>query len=271
MILALAALVGAVIGSFLNVCIARWPADGSVWRPARSRCPHCARDIPWYENIPVLSWLVLRARCAGCAAPISWQYPVVELTTAVLWVIAFWGFGPTLLALRVAIFATLMLGVAVTDGKHYVIPDGFTVPGLIFLVAMSIVGAATGSNAPFAGPVEALYGACVGAGAIAIVGWLGEVAFKREAMGFGDVTLMAVCGAALGPPLVLLNVFIGALLGAVVALLFVAPVVWVRTRRAGVPFEFPQIPFGTFLAPAALITLCRGTQMIDAYFALVLG
>jgi leader peptidase (prepilin peptidase)/N-methyltransferase len=271
MILVLAGLFGALIGSFLNVCIARWPADGSVLSPPRSQCPNCGHEIRWYENIPVVSWIALRAKCAGCQHAISIQYPLVELANAALWVVAFWGFGPTFTALRFAVFATLMLGIAVSDARYYIIADGFTVPGFFWVLVTAFVAAVLGDASPFAGPVEALYGACVGAGAIAIVGWLGEVAFKREAMGFGDVTLMAVCGAALGPPLVLLNVFIAALLGAVVSLLVVAPIGWVRARRAGTAFAVPHVPFGTFLAPAALVTLLWGRSIIDRYVSLVLG
>jgi leader peptidase (prepilin peptidase) / N-methyltransferase len=271
MIAIIAAGFGALFGSFLNVCIARWPVDGSVFRPARSHCPHCGHAIRWYENIPVLSWLALRGRCSGCAAGISPQYPLIELSTAALWWLAFWGFGPTLTALRFAVLATILLGVAVTDAKHYVIPDGFTVTGLIVVLATSVLGAMTGDVGPFAAPIDALYGACVGAGAIAIVGWLGEVALKKEAMGFGDVTLMAVCGAALGPPLVLLNVFVAALLGVVVSLLIIAPLGWWRARARGEPFALPQIPFGTFLAPAALVTLLYGERVLELWRAYVLG
>ncbi len=271
MTLALAAVFGALLGSFLNVCIARWPAGGSIVDPPRSHCPGCGHAIAWYENIPVVSWIALRARCAGCRAPISIQYPLVELATAALWVLAFWAFSPAFTALRFAVFATLMLGIAVSDARYYIIADGFTVPGFVFTLLAAFLGAVRGEPSPFAGPVDALFGACVGAGAIAITGWLGEVAFKREAMGFGDVTLMAVCGAALGPQRVLLNVFIAALLGAAVSLAIIAPVSWLRARRSGVPFALPQIPFGTFLAPAALVTLLWGDRLIDAYRTLILG
>jgi leader peptidase (prepilin peptidase)/N-methyltransferase len=111
----------------------------------------------------------------------------------------------------------------------------------------------------------------VGAGAIAIVGWLGEVALKKEAMGFGDVTLMAVCGAALGPQRVLLTVFVGAAVGAVASLLVLAPVAALRARQRGEPFAMPQVPFGTFLAPAAVLTLLWGQRLIDAYLATLTG
>jgi leader peptidase (prepilin peptidase)/N-methyltransferase len=257
-------LVGACVGSFLNVCIARWPAELSVVSP-RSRCPKCEREIRWYENIPLVSWVAMRARCAGCHLPISPIYPAVELLVALGWVGAFAWFGVTLVALRVAVLATVLFGIAVTDAKHYLIPDGFTVFGLLWVAATAVAGLVIGETGPFAGPYDALVGACTGAGAIAIAGWLGEVAMKKEAMGFGDVTLMAVVGGALGPGRSLLTVFVGALIGALTFLLVVFPFAWLRARRANVPFAPPQVPFGVFLAPAAMVVLLWGDRMIDWY------
>ena len=266
--LLLAFALGASIGSFLNVCIARWPHDLSVVRPP-SRCPKCERPIRWHENIPLLGWLMLRGRCAGCRLPISPRYPLVELAVALLWVAALWWFGPTLAGLRVAIFATVLLGIAATDLEHYLIPDGFTVFGFVWVLATAVVGFCLRETAPFAAPYDALIGACAGAGAIAIVGWLGEVALKKEAMGFGDVTLMAVVGGALGPGRALLTVFVGALLGAVAFLGIVYPAAWIRSRRRGVAFEPPLVPFGVFLAPAAMLTLLWGERAIAWYMALL--
>ncbi|HUF27982.1 MAG TPA: prepilin peptidase [Gemmatimonadaceae bacterium] len=261
--------VGACIGSFLNVCIARWPAKQSVVAP-RSRCPRCQHAIGWAENIPLVSWVLLRARCRGCGERISAQYPAVELVTALGWLGAFWAFEDPFAALRVAVFGTVLLGIAVTDAKHYLIPDEFTVFGLVWAVGTAAAAVLIGVGLPFAGFVDAVYGACVGAGAIAIVAWLGEVALKKEAMGFGDVTLMAVVGAALGPALALLAIFVGALLGAVVFLFVVYPLGWLRSRRAGGEYELPLVPFGVFLAPAALLTLLWGRTVIDWYTTTIL-
>ena len=266
---------GAIVGSFLNVCIARWPRDLSVIRP-RSRCPYCGHHLAWFENIPLVSWLALRARCRCCDEPISLQYPMVELTVALAWMMSFSQFGVTLTAVRVAVLFTILLGVAITDVKHYIIPDGFTVFGLFFMLATSVLalflnepGITTAAQAygPFAGPYDALVGACAGAGLIAIVGWLGEVALKREAMGMGDVTLMAFVGSALGPSRAIVTVFAAALIGAVTFLFVVYPVARVRhsgfreqTELAlgGASFEAPLVPFGVFLAPAAFATLLWG-------------
>jgi len=260
-------LMGAAIGSFLNVCIARWPANLSVVKP-RSRCPRCERPIAWYENIPLVSWVALRARCRGCQLPISVQYPAVELGVAVGWLVCFVAYTDPFTALRVAVFGTVLAGIAVTDLKHYVIPDGFTVFGLIWVVTTSVIGffLLQGSG-PFVDPYQALIGACVGAGAISIIGWLGEVVLRREAMGFGDVTLMAVVGAAVGPTSALLTIFVGAGLGAVIFIGAVLPIGWLRSRQSGTPFTPPLVPFGVFLAPAALVTLVSGQAMIDWYLS----
>ena len=302
LLLTYATIVGGCVGSFLNVCITRWPEGLSVVRP-RSRCPRCETAIAWYDNIPVISWLVLRGKCRGCGLPISALYPSIELLTAVIWYLSASHFGATFLALRIAVFATLLLGVAVTDLRTYTIPDGFTITGFVFLLVSAIVGSVLDQQGPFVGPWSAFLGACAGAGAIAIVGWLGEAALKKEAMGFGDVTLMAMIGAALGPELALLTVFVGAAIGAVAFVFVVLPVT--RLRDAASPVVaaapaaafaadrgdvdllqsdtategdatvdahgMPHVPFGVFLAPAALVTLLYGRHLIDIYLAYMVG
>ncbi|MDX2185204.1 MAG: prepilin peptidase [Gemmatimonadaceae bacterium] len=285
---ALAGVVGAAIGSFLNVCVSRWPAGLSVVAP-RSRCPRCGRPITWYENIPVVSWIALRAKCAGCGLPISVQYPAVELLVAALWAGAVVVSGPGFTALRLAVFATLLLGIVLTDAQFFEIPDGFTVTGLVAGLGGALASALMGDvGAPFAPLPDALVGACAGAGLIAIAGWLGEVVLKREAMGFGDVTLMAMVGAHVGSWRSLLVVFAGALLGTVgiVAMRLVRPTALAPSAAAergtateveadaaaaepGLPAEgsLPEqaLPFGVFLAPAALVVLWWGDAAIAWY------
>jgi leader peptidase (prepilin peptidase)/N-methyltransferase len=279
-VLLFALAIGLVVGSFLNVCIVRWPDGGSVLRPAGSQCPRCGRPVRWYENVPVASWLALRGRCAGCGLPISALYPAVELATGLAWAASAAGYGATLDGVRVAVFTTVLLGIAVTDARRMVIPDGFTGFLLAWALVTSIVSRNPGAVTLFAPPYEAFVGACAGAGAISIIGWLGEMAFKKEAMGFGDVTMMAGVGAALGPERALLTVVLGALVGAVASVLVLAPVAWMRHRQAlaggggddaeGGAFELPPVPFGVFLAPAALAALLGGDRMIAWYFAHVL-
>lgn len=256
-------LLGACFGSFLNVCVSRWPAGLSVVRPA-SRCPKCAREIRWHENVPVVGWLRLGGKCAGCALSISAEYPLVELGVAALWAGSAYLAGSTLDALRLATFATIMLGITLTDAKHYVIPDGFTVFGFLFLLVTSVIAFFNGATEQwFVPPIEAMYGACAGAGFIAIIGWLGEVALKKEAMGFGDATLMAVVGAAIGPTRAIITVFAAAALGASAFLCVVYPIAWIRAKREGREFEPPLVPFGVFLAPAAVGMLLAGPALLE--------
>jgi leader peptidase (prepilin peptidase) / N-methyltransferase len=266
--------VGACVGSFLNVCIGRWPDGLSVVKP-RSRCPKCGHQIKATENIPIVSWLLLRGRCSGCHERISIQYPIVELLVGLLWLAAFLQFGMSFTAFRAAVFATVLLGISITDAKHFLIPDGFTVFGLFFVLVSSLVALYLGESAPFAGPWDAFIGMCVGAGAISIVGWLGEVWLKRPAMGFGDVTLMAVVGAAVGPTRALLTIFIAAVLAPIVLLGVVYPLSargladdqgqTELALEASGGWRKRELPFGVFLAPAALIALLSGDVIIAWY------
>ena len=277
--LLLAFIVGACVGSFLNVCITRWPHELSVISP-RSRCPRCERPIAAVENIPLVSWLMLRGKCRGCGLPISPMYPAIELVTALGWLATVYTFGPTFTALRIAVLGTVLLGIAVTDARHYLIPDGFTVFGLLWVFVTALIAMALNQPSPFADAYDSLIGACAGAGAIAIAGWLGEVALKKEAMGFGDVTLMAVIGAAVGPGRALLVVFVGALIGVVAFVGVVYPLSRVRrTHRTpqldlalgDAPLDLPHVPFGVFLAPAALATLLWGYDLIGWYSGRMTG
>ena len=267
-------LVGTIFGSFLNVCIGRWPEGLSVVKP-RSRCPKCGHEIKAIENIPIVSWLFLRGRCSACGVRISVQYPIVELLVGSLWLAAFLQFGMAFTAFRVAVFATVLLGIGITDAKHFLIPDGFTVFGVFFVLVSAFGALYLGESAPFAGPWAAILGMCVGAGAISIVGWLGEVWLKRPAMGFGDVTLMAVVGAAVGPARALLTIFIAAVIAPIILLGIVYPLSargladdrgqTELALEASGGWRKRELPFGVFLAPAALITLVWGEAIIAWY------
>lgn len=288
-VLIVAFIFGAVIGSFLNVCISRWPEGLSVVRPP-SRCPNCGRGIRWFENVPIFGWIALRGRCAGCKEPISVVYPIVEFLVGLIWLASVAAYGPSIEALRIAVFGTVLLGIAATDAKHYLIPDGFT----LFLLAWNIVLAfavwflpPTVESSHFAGPYEAIIGACTGAGAIAILRWLGERAFGREAMGEGDVTMMAGVGAALGAGRAGLTVLVAAFIGAFVAALVLVPARLLLNRRAPAADgpvgdvdgtdedlsgarDLTEIPFGVFLAPAAVVTLLWGDRMLAWYITKIL-
>ncbi|MDQ2665428.1 MAG: prepilin peptidase [Gemmatimonadota bacterium] len=269
--------VGLCVGSFLNVCVARWPRDLSVVRP-RSRCPHCGHQLAWFENIPLFSWIVLRARCRCCDELISVIYPLLEAAIGVLWAVCAVHFGPTFTAVRVAVFLTILIGVALTDLKHYLIPDGFTVTGLVSTLAFALIAPFLGDSGLFAGPYDALVGACAGAGLVAVIGWLGEAALKKEAMGMGDMTLMAFVGAALGPARAIATVFLGATIAAVAFLAVVYPLAYARRGRVTTqtelplggrtspPVELPLVPFGVFLAPAGAIMLIWGPEILARVF-----
>ena len=201
-----AALFGALIGSFLNVCILRWGAEPkqSVVSPP-SRCPRCGRGLAWYDNIPVVSWIILRARCRGCGEPISVQYPLVEVATAGIWAYMAWRNGVTLESLHGATFGTLLLGIAMTDARAYIIPHEFSIGGTIIAIALST--ALDPSSA-----MDNLQGALIGAGAVLLIGELSELAVGQEAMGGGDCALMGMIGAFLGWEAVLPVLLVGAVI-----------------------------------------------------------
>jgi leader peptidase (prepilin peptidase)/N-methyltransferase len=239
-----AGIVGACVGSFLNVCVYRWPEDRSVVSPPSS-CPNCGTRIKWYDNVPVLGWMWLRGKCRACGTPISIQYPLVELLTAALWVMAAWRFGATWQTLSVALFFTILLGIALSDARTYIIPDQFTLGGLVMGLALSFAPGGIGWK-------DAFLGAVLGYGLLWLVAVLGEWAFKKPAMGGGDIKMMAMVGAFLGPMGVLLTIFLGALFGT----LIFAPI----SMRTG-----KLVPFGIFLALGAAITEPFGQAMIDWY------
>jgi leader peptidase (prepilin peptidase)/N-methyltransferase len=241
----LGALFGAVIGSFLNVCIVRLPAEQSVVSPP-SRCPRCGKPVEWRDNIPVLSWILLGGKCRGCREPISILYPLVELATAVLWGVMAWRYGLSLEALKGALFGTLLLGIALTDAREYIIPNEFTYGGLAIGLILSAAG---GLSAVLA----ALAGAVVGFAILWLVGVAGRWAFKEEAMGGGDIKMMAMVGSFVGWQGVLLTIFLGALAGTAIFL----PLTLIGRKKL--------VPFGVFLAVGAAVTYVIGPAIIDWY------
>jgi leader peptidase (prepilin peptidase) / N-methyltransferase len=254
LLIAYAAIVGACIGSFLNVCIYRWPAEQSVLRP-RSRCPQCGEPIRWYDNLPILSWILLRARCRHCAAPIPAQYPLVELVCAIIWAAAAARFGVTIAALHSATFLTILLGIAMTDAREMVIPDQFTLVG----TALGLILAAFHGDLSF---VNSLVG---GVGAYAFfwaVKWGAEKALKKPALGVGDIHMMAMVGAYLGPGGALLTM----LLGSVFGLLIGVPL---TLSRGKFKMLGTYLPLGTFLAIGAAIAHAFGEPLMIAYLRLI--
>jgi leader peptidase (prepilin peptidase)/N-methyltransferase len=244
LLVAYAALLGACVGSFLNVCIYRWPEGLSVIRPP-SRCPGCETPIRCRDNLPVVGWLLLRGRCRSCGTRISIQYPLIELTTASLWVAAVLRHGFGWQALSSAVFFTLLLGIALTDARKYIIPDQFTLGGLVIGLALSL---APGGISP----KQAVLGAALGFTVLWVIAVLGEAVFRKPAMGGGDIKMMAMVGAFLAPPGVLLTIFLGALFGS----LIFGPI----SLKTG-----KLVPFGIFLALGAGIAEPWGKAIVAWY------
>lgn len=242
-----AGVIGAAVGSFLNVCIARLPEGESVVAP-RSRCPRCRTPIAWYDNLPIVSWLWLRGRCRHCDEGIPLTYPAVELAGLVVWAGMAWAYGPTWEALRGAILLSLVLAIGVVDARHYVIPDPLSLGG---------VGAGLGLALLPGEPhvLRALAGAATGFLVLWAVAWAGEKAFRKPAMGGGDIKMMAMVGAFLGPVGALLTIFLGAAAGSLVF----GPI----SLKTG-----KLVPFGVFLALGAAITFVFGDALLAWYLGL---
>jgi leader peptidase (prepilin peptidase) / N-methyltransferase len=243
-------LFGAAIGSFLNVCICRWPEDESVVAPA-SRCPECGSAIGWRDNIPVLSWLVLGGKCRSCRGGISPLYPAIELATALVWIAAAIRYGISWQGLSFAVFLTILLGIAATDARTYLIPDEFTLGGLIAGLLLSFAP----GGVTF---LQSIAGAGLGFGLLYLAAVLGEWWLGKPAMGGGDIKMMAMVGAFLGPLGALLTIFFGALVGTAVFL-----PISLRTQKL--------VPFGIFLALGAAVTDVWGEAIVTWYRMNVLG
>jgi len=239
--------VGLVIGSFLNVCIYRLPRDESVAWPA-SHCTNCNRALQWYENVPVISWAFLGARCRTCRSPISIRYPIVELTTGALFVAGYYSIGPTpLLPVRL-LFACAMIVLFAVDLEHQILPNEITLPGIVvgFVLSVflppgwrsSLIGLLVGGLFPF----------LIAEAYLRIRG--------REGMGMGDFKMLAMVGAFLGWPLVWLTLILACVLG--IAIGGTALIVSKRGLAT-------RIPFGTFIAVAALLCAYAETPVVALY------
>ena len=266
---------GLMVGSFLNVCIRRIPAGKSIVSPG-SRCPACDAPIKPYDNIPVLSWLLLGTRCRNCKANISALYPAVELLTGLLFAGCYLAFGLTLDGVKWAIFAALMVVLTITDLRERLLPDKVNFTGLGIGLALSFFTRPVDGTArwlanrlfdfPPAAPVlsfaDALLGAAAGSGLLWLVA---EGYFRlrgREGMGLGDVKMMAMAGTFLGLKRTLLTILAGSLLGSVLGMLLIA------VGNKGRDYE---LPFGTFLGVGALLVVFFGTPALAWYQSLLAG
>src|SRR4030042_2674312 len=240
---------GALVGSFLNVCISRMPKKESIVWPG-SHCPHCKNPIKFYDNFPLISYLLLRGRCRYCKGPISAQYPLVEGITALSSLVLFMRFGPSLSYLIYFAFVAALIVITVIDLYHQIIPDVISLPGIgVGLLASLIIPQHTFFNS--------LIGILLGGGSLFLVATLYQWFFKREGMGGGDVKLLAMIGAFLGWKAVLLTIFLSSLIGSILGITIIV--------LQGKNFKY-AIPFGPFLSLGAVITLFYQNEMISWYF-----
>ncbi len=242
-----AAIVGLMTGSFLNVVIYRVPRKLSIVKP-RSFCPKCRRGIPWYENVPVASWLLLRGRCRGCGDRIGARYPIVEAAGAALAMLALHAFGPTPSAAFAFAFFMALLAITLIDWDFRIIPDALSLPFIAIGIAWSFFS-------PTLSLTGSLLGALVGGGAIYLAGLVYRLVRKAEGMGGGDVKLMAMIGAFVGLRLVLPVILFASFAGTIYGLALL------RSGRSAKT----AVAFGSFLAPAAAVTLLYGDRLLSWY------
>ena len=290
---------GLAFGSFLNVCIYRLPRGLSVVKP-RSACPNCKHPIAFYDNLPVVSWLILRGRCRHCKTPISPRYWLIELLTACLWLACYWFFGSSFATLKYCTFSFLLVGLIFTDAEFKLLPDKLTLPGLALGILFSFLVPVNDLAAQFLGPrvhlpfsiaislrlislMDSLLGAAAGAG---FIYGAGAIYFRwrhAEGMGFGDVKLMAMAGAFLGVKLTVLTIFTASLAGSLFGLWTVFAVWIKRTHRfmkrmanakaarqrawqsAQVVYRNYQMPFGVFLGSMSVLAFFFGNRVLRWY------
>jgi leader peptidase (prepilin peptidase)/N-methyltransferase len=240
-------LLGLLLGSFMNVCIYRLPRGLSPVRP-RSGCPKCGHMLAWYENIPVVSYLVLRARCRECRTPISPIYPIIEIVTGAVFLAAYVWYGPGPLLIVRLVFAWAMIVLFVIDLQHQILPNVITLPGIIVGVLANAL----------AGPgwVASLIGAAVGAGSLFAIAEIYYRVRHEEGMGMGDVKMLGMIGAFLGWKLVLVTLVLSSFIGSLVGVFVLI------AKKESLKYA---MPYGTFLAIAALVAAVCGDAILDWY------
>jgi leader peptidase (prepilin peptidase)/N-methyltransferase len=249
--IAAAAAFGALVGSFLNVVIYRVPLGKSIVWPS-SACPHCTRELSWYENIPVASFLALRGRCRTCRARISPQYPLVEALTAVMFGAAWWYYGPGPLLASRLVFGCALIVLFAIDLEHQLLPNAITLPGIVvgFLFSLFTVP----------GWVSSLIGILVGGGVLYAIAEIYYRVRHEEGLGMGDVKMLAMVGAFLGWQLTLLTLMLASLSGTVIGLVLIV------TKRGGLKYA---LPFGTFIALGAAAAATVGPPILGWYLGLL--
>ena len=250
---------GACIASFLNVVIWRVPRGESIVSPP-SHCPTCNAAIKWYQNIPILAWLALRGKCANCKASISPRYILIETLGGVLFLAAFWKFGATYQTPVMWIWLALMIVGSMIDFDHKLLPDFVTVGGMVLGVA---VGAVDSCRLQAIAPLAwSLAGLAFGFGLLWLIRFFGSKAFKREAMGMGDVFLMGAVGALFGPVAVLVTLILSSVFGSIVG---VGMVALAKTKFG----KFVEIPYGPYICLGCLAWMFYGPELVDWYVHLL--
>ena len=243
-----AVIFGALIGSFLNVCICRLPKEESLVWPG-SHCPHCKKPIKPYDNIPVVSYLLLKGKCRFCHQPISFQYPLVEGISAFSSLLLFMRFGPSLSYLFYFLFVASLIVITVIDLYHQIIPDVISLPGIgVGLLASLLIPQITLSNS--------ITGILFGSGSLFLVSAYYEWLRKKEGMGLGDAKLLAMIGAFLGWKAIILTILLGSLIGSIIGIMVMV--------LKGKDFKY-AIPFGPFLSFGAVIALFYQNEIISWY------
>jgi leader peptidase (prepilin peptidase)/N-methyltransferase len=286
-----AGLLGLAFGSFLNVCLSRWPAGESVVQP-RSHCRQCGRTLAWWENVPLVSWLALRGRCRTCRAWIGWRYPLVELAVGALWAISSWQildplrypdslpvffYDAVALTVGNAILFWVLIALAVLDAENLWLPNWITLPGiasgLFFVVLRGTLSASmpiidkSGSMkyAAERAALSSILGILAAAGLILLIRWLYWLFRRREGIGLGDAKLMALLAAWLGLPQALLAFGIGIMLGALAAVVLLAVP---SARRGSETLAMSKLPLGTFLCIGGIVSSLWGQPILAVYLRL---
>lgn len=257
---------GLIIGSFLNVCVHRWPRNRSVVKP-RSHCVRCRKPIAWYDNIPLLSYAILRGRCRYCGRRISWRYPLVELLTGLMFFRVVLQVGVTLMAAKYCVFAAILIGLVFSDLEKRLLPDEFTKGGIViglvfaaFVEVPDITGSALlwflGVNV--SGNLKSIAEAAMGAALPAFFlwagGWFYYLVRHREGLGFGDVKLIAMVGSFLGLRGALMTLVLGSISGSLIGYSYI--------KLTGKDPDTYELPFGSFLGAAGLFAVVMSKQLL---------